>query len=122
MHDPAPQRRRRVVPRHPGDPVRHRLIHAAIAATLLCGLLYRLYRQPLERKERPIEPGSSEELELQLASADGRVDLAHRDAEDLGGALAAVRPPTASRDLVVIHAADHSTTMPVMTIRVGSLH
>jgi len=40
------------------------------AATLLCSLLYWLYRQPLERRERPIEPGSTEELELQLASAD----------------------------------------------------
>ncbi len=40
------------------------------AATLLCSLLYWLYRQPLERRERPIEPGSAEEMELQLASAD----------------------------------------------------
>jgi hypothetical protein len=40
------------------------------AATLLCSLLYWLYRQPLERRERPIEPGSTEEMELQLASAD----------------------------------------------------
>ena len=40
------------------------------AATLLCSLLYWLYRQPLERKEQPIEPGSTEEMELQLASAD----------------------------------------------------
>jgi O-antigen/teichoic acid export membrane protein len=40
------------------------------AATLLCSLLYWLYRQPLERRERPIEPGSPEEVELQLASAD----------------------------------------------------
>jgi O-antigen/teichoic acid export membrane protein len=40
------------------------------AAALLCSLLYWLYRQPLERRERPIEPGSTEEMELQLASAD----------------------------------------------------
>jgi O-antigen/teichoic acid export membrane protein len=40
------------------------------AATLLCGLLYWLYRQPLEPREVRVEPGSTEELELQLASAD----------------------------------------------------
>jgi O-antigen/teichoic acid export membrane protein len=40
------------------------------AATLLCALLYWLYRQPIMRRERPVEPGSTEELELQLASAD----------------------------------------------------
>ncbi len=40
------------------------------AAVLLCALLYWLYRQPLEAKELPIEPGSTEEMELQLASAD----------------------------------------------------
>ena len=40
------------------------------AATLLCALLYWLYRQPIMRRETPVEPGSTEELELQLASAD----------------------------------------------------
>jgi O-antigen/teichoic acid export membrane protein len=40
------------------------------AATLLCGLLYWLYRQPLLRREVRVEPGSTEEMELQLASAD----------------------------------------------------
>ena len=40
------------------------------AAALLCSLLYWLYRQPLEPRERRVEPGSTEELELQLASAD----------------------------------------------------
>ena len=40
------------------------------AAVLLCSLLYWLYRQPLEPKEVPVAPGSTEELELQLASAD----------------------------------------------------
>jgi O-antigen/teichoic acid export membrane protein len=40
------------------------------AATLLCSLLFWLYRQPLLRREERVEPGSTEELELQLASAD----------------------------------------------------
>ena len=40
------------------------------SATLLCGLLYWLYRQPIMRRERRVEPGSTEEMELQLASAD----------------------------------------------------
>jgi O-antigen/teichoic acid export membrane protein len=40
------------------------------AAALLFSLLYWLYRQPLERRERPIRPGSTEEMEVQLASAD----------------------------------------------------
>jgi len=40
------------------------------SAVLLCSLLYWLYRQPLEPREARVEPGSAEELELQLASAD----------------------------------------------------
>lgn len=40
------------------------------AATLLCSLLYWLYRQPLVPKEVPVKPGSTEEMELQLASGD----------------------------------------------------
>jgi O-antigen/teichoic acid export membrane protein len=40
------------------------------AATLLCSLLYWLYRQPLMPQEERVEPGSTEEMELQLASAD----------------------------------------------------
>jgi O-antigen/teichoic acid export membrane protein len=40
------------------------------ASTLLFSLLYWLYRQPLERAEVPVKPGSTEEMELQLASAD----------------------------------------------------
>jgi O-antigen/teichoic acid export membrane protein len=40
------------------------------AATLLCSLLYWLYRQPLIGREARVEPGSTEEMELQLASAD----------------------------------------------------
>jgi O-antigen/teichoic acid export membrane protein len=40
------------------------------AAALLCSLLYWLYRQPLRPVETRVKPGSTEELELQLASAD----------------------------------------------------
>jgi O-antigen/teichoic acid export membrane protein len=40
------------------------------AATLLCSLLYWLYRRPLRPLEHRVEPGSTEEMELQLASAD----------------------------------------------------
>jgi O-antigen/teichoic acid export membrane protein len=40
------------------------------SAVLLCSLLYWLYRQPLEPKETPVQPGSTEEMELQLASGD----------------------------------------------------
>lgn len=40
------------------------------AATVLCSLLYWLYRQPLTRREERVKPGSTEEMELQLASAD----------------------------------------------------
>ncbi|HSD25405.1 MAG TPA: lipopolysaccharide biosynthesis protein [Solirubrobacterales bacterium] len=40
------------------------------AAALLCSLLYWLYRQPLEPREMRVKPGSTEEMELQLASAD----------------------------------------------------
>jgi O-antigen/teichoic acid export membrane protein len=40
------------------------------AAALLCSLLYWLYRQPLEAKEVRVKPGSTEEMELQLASGD----------------------------------------------------
>jgi O-antigen/teichoic acid export membrane protein len=40
------------------------------AAALLCSLLYWLYRQPLLGGEVRVEPGSPEEVELQLASAD----------------------------------------------------
>jgi O-antigen/teichoic acid export membrane protein len=40
------------------------------AATLLCSLLYWLYRQPLTPVEHRVEPGSTEEMELQLASGD----------------------------------------------------
>ncbi len=40
------------------------------ASVLLCALLYWLYRAPLEAKEVPVRPGSTEEMELQLASGD----------------------------------------------------
>jgi O-antigen/teichoic acid export membrane protein len=40
------------------------------AAVLLCSLLYWLYRQPLTPVEHRVEPGSTEEMELQLASGD----------------------------------------------------
>ena len=40
------------------------------AATLLCALLYLLYRRPQPRVEDEIEPGSPQELEARLAAAD----------------------------------------------------
>jgi O-antigen/teichoic acid export membrane protein len=49
----------------------HRVVYGYLgAAALLCSLLYWLYRQPLRRREERVKPGSTEELELQLASAD----------------------------------------------------
>jgi O-antigen/teichoic acid export membrane protein len=40
------------------------------ASALLFSLLYWLYRQPIEPRDVRVEPGSTEEMELQLASAD----------------------------------------------------
>jgi O-antigen/teichoic acid export membrane protein len=40
------------------------------AAAVLCALLYRIYRQPRPRAADRPEPGSGEEVELQLAAAD----------------------------------------------------
>ena len=40
------------------------------ASALLFGLLYWLYLQPLQRRDVRVEPGSTDEMELQLASAD----------------------------------------------------
>jgi O-antigen/teichoic acid export membrane protein len=40
------------------------------AAIVLCSLLYWLYRQPLTPEEHRVKPGSTEEMELQLAAAD----------------------------------------------------
>jgi O-antigen/teichoic acid export membrane protein len=39
-------------------------------AALLMSLLFVIYRQPVERSEQPVRPGSVEELEAQLAAAD----------------------------------------------------
>jgi O-antigen/teichoic acid export membrane protein len=41
-----------------------------ITAGLLSALLYVVYRRPLEPTERPVRPGSIEELEARLAAAD----------------------------------------------------
>ncbi len=49
----------------------HRVVIGYLGtAALLCSLLYWLYRQPLEPREVRVEPGSTEEMELQLASGD----------------------------------------------------
>jgi O-antigen/teichoic acid export membrane protein len=40
------------------------------AAGVLCALLYWVYRQPQPRRADRVEPGSTEEMELQLAAAD----------------------------------------------------
>jgi O-antigen/teichoic acid export membrane protein len=49
-----------------------REVEVAFIATagLLSTLLVAVYRRPLERGERPVEPGSVEELEARLAAAD----------------------------------------------------
>jgi O-antigen/teichoic acid export membrane protein len=49
-----------------------REVEVAFIATacLLSSLLYLVYRRPLERTERPVRPGSLEELEAKLAAAD----------------------------------------------------
>jgi O-antigen/teichoic acid export membrane protein len=39
-------------------------------ATLLCALLYLIYRRPAPRDEDKVEPGSPRELEVQIASGD----------------------------------------------------
>jgi O-antigen/teichoic acid export membrane protein len=41
-----------------------------LSAAILCGLLYLLYRHPRERTEDLMGPGSTQELEAQLAAAD----------------------------------------------------
>ena len=58
-----------VIPIVPGEVARV-VIGYLGAAILLCSLLYWLYRQPLEPKDVPVKPGSTEEIELQLASGD----------------------------------------------------
>jgi O-antigen/teichoic acid export membrane protein len=40
------------------------------ASTLLCGLLYLVYRRPKPREEDIVAPGSPQELEVQIASGD----------------------------------------------------
>jgi O-antigen/teichoic acid export membrane protein len=40
------------------------------AAAVLCALLYAIYRRPHPRDEDTIEPGSTQEMEIRLASAD----------------------------------------------------
>jgi O-antigen/teichoic acid export membrane protein len=49
-----------------------REVEVAFIATagLLSSLLFTVYRRPLERGERPVRPGSLEELEARLAAAD----------------------------------------------------
>ena len=42
----------------------------ALAAMVLCGLLYLLYRRPHARPEDVVRPGSPQELEARLAAAD----------------------------------------------------
>jgi len=58
-----------VVPIIPSDVTRV-VVGYLGAAVLLCSLLYWLYRQPLVPKEVPVKPGSTEEMELQLAAGD----------------------------------------------------
>jgi O-antigen/teichoic acid export membrane protein len=49
----------------------HRVVIGYLgAAAMLCSLLYWLYRQPLRPLEVRVKPGSTEEMEFQLASAD----------------------------------------------------
>jgi hypothetical protein len=42
----------------------------ALAAAILCGLLYALYRRPHPRPEDAMRPDSPQELEARLAAAD----------------------------------------------------
>ena len=58
-----------VIPIVPGEVTRV-VIGYLGAATLLCSLLYWLYRQPLRPRDVRVEPGSTEEMELQLAAGD----------------------------------------------------
>jgi O-antigen/teichoic acid export membrane protein len=53
-----------------GDEFRRVEIGFALAALLLLGLLYAIYSRPLERAEDRLGPGSSQELEAQLAAVD----------------------------------------------------
>jgi O-antigen/teichoic acid export membrane protein len=53
-----------------GDQVRRVEVGYLGASAVLCSLLYLLYRAPQPRAEDIVEPGSPEELEMQIASAD----------------------------------------------------
>jgi ABC-type nitrate/sulfonate/bicarbonate transport system substrate-binding protein len=58
-----------VIPIVPNDVTRVVIGYLGASAALF-SLLYWLYRQPLEPKDIPVKPGSTEEMELQLASGD----------------------------------------------------
>jgi len=58
-----------IVPVVPSDVTRV-VIGYLGASAVLFSLLFWLYRQPLEPKEVRVRPGSTEEMELQLASGD----------------------------------------------------
>ena len=52
------------------EPVTRVEVGFTVTAATLCGLLYLVYRRPVERAEDVIDPGSTRELEAQLAAAD----------------------------------------------------
>lgn len=52
------------------DEFRRVEIGFALAAAILCALLYLLYRSPHPRAEDRVEPGSGQEIEAQIAAAD----------------------------------------------------
>jgi O-antigen/teichoic acid export membrane protein len=53
-----------------GDEVRRVEVGYLGGATVLCALLYVIYRRPHARPEDVVKPGSPEELEAQIASGD----------------------------------------------------
>ena len=53
-----------------GDEFRRVEVGYLGGATVLCALLYAIYRRPHPRAEDAVEPGSTEEMELRLAAAD----------------------------------------------------
>ena len=53
-----------------GDEFRRVEVGYLGAATVLCALLYAVYRQPHPRAGDRVDPGSTEEMELRLAAAD----------------------------------------------------
>jgi O-antigen/teichoic acid export membrane protein len=52
------------------EEVREVEVAFVVTAGLLSSFLYAVYRRPLERTDKPVRPGSVEELEAQLAAAD----------------------------------------------------